>query len=85
MSPSTDINVISLLVNDDFINYAINPTLILKEMWDDFFGTHPDLLPIANEAKEILFCELDFQSLSPTEIKDLEKNIFEKCGLEYAN
>jgi len=54
VSSTIDINVISLLVNDDFINYVVNPNLILKEMWDDFFSAHPDLIPVAEEAKAIL-------------------------------
>ena len=84
MSSTTDINVISLLVNDDFINYVICPNLILKEMWDDFFGLHPDLIPIADEAKLILLGEMDLKEMSTKDIHTLELSIFEKCGLSVA-
>ena len=84
MSSNKDINLISLLVNDDFINYVISPNLILKEMWDDFFGLHPDLIPIADEAKMILLGEVNCQELSTKEAYALEISIFEKCGLSVA-
>jgi len=84
VSSTTDINVISLLVNDDFINYVINPNLILNEMWDDFFGLHPDLISVANQAKMILLGELDFKELPAVEVHELELCIFEKCGLSVA-
>jgi hypothetical protein len=86
VSSTTDINLISLLVNDDFINYVINPNLILKEMWDDFFSLHPDLIPAAKEAKQILSDKSnDVYSIPPFEMKELEIRIFEKCGLNTLN
>jgi hypothetical protein len=84
VSSNKDINLISLLVNDDFINYVINPNLILVEMWDDFFVLHPDLIPIADEAKMILLGEVDCQELPTKEAQALEISIFEKCGLSVA-
>jgi hypothetical protein len=76
-----DINVISLLVNDDFINYVINPNLILKEVWDDFFSLHPDLIPVAEDAKMILLGQMDYTEMTAAESQELENRIFEKCGL----
>ena len=81
MSSTKNINLISLLVNDDFINYVVNPNLVLNEMWEDFFNSHPDLAPIAKEAKQILTVEHISHSLPPFEMKELEIRIFEKCGL----
>lgn len=81
MSSTKDINVISLLVNDDFINYVVNPNLILKEMWDDFFCMHPDLIPVAEEAKSILLGEFDTAGMPVGEAQELEARILEKCGL----
>lgn len=81
MSSTKDINVISLLVNDDFINYVVNPNLILNEMWDDFFGLHPDLVPVAAEAKSILLGEFSSAEMPAEEARELEARIFEKCGL----
>ena len=84
VSSNKDINLISLLVNDDFINYVINPNLILEEMWDDFFSLHPDLIPIADEAKMILLGEMDFKEMPSNEVHSLEISIFEQCGLSVA-
>ena len=84
VNSNKDINLISLLVNDDFINYVVNPNLILKEMWDDFFGLHPDLIAVANEAKMILLGEMDFKEMPANEAHELEMGIFEKCGLSVA-
>lgn len=81
MSSTKDINVISLLVNDDFINYVVNPNLILNEMWDDFFCVHPDLIPIAEEAKSILLGEFGVIEMPAEETRELEARIFERCGL----
>lgn len=79
-----DINVISLLVNDDFINYVVNPNLILKEMWEDFFSVHPDLIPVAEEAKAILLGESGYFEMPARDVHELEVRIFEKCGLSFA-
>ena len=84
MSSTIDINVISLLVNDDFINYVVNPNLILKEMWDDFFLAHPDLIPVAEEAKAILLGDSGYLEMPDEEVQELEVRIFEKCGLSIA-
>jgi hypothetical protein len=84
VSSNKDINLVSLLVNDDFINYVVSPNLILKEMWDDFFGLHPDLIATANEARMILLGEMDFKEMTINEAQALEKSIFEKCGLSVA-
>ncbi|HET7733936.1 MAG TPA: hypothetical protein VFK73_08875 [Paludibacter sp.] len=80
MSSTIDINVISLLVNDDFINYVVNPNLILKEMWEDFFSAHPDLIPVAEEAKAILLGESGYFEMPAGEARELEVRISEKCG-----
>jgi len=84
VSSTIDINVISLLVNDDFINYVVNPNLILKEMWDDFFSVHPDLIPAAEEARTILLGEFGYIEMPAGETQELEVRIFEKCGLPIA-
>jgi hypothetical protein len=81
VSSTKDINVISLLVNDDFINYVVSPNLILNEMWDDFFCMHPDLVPVAEEAKSILLGEFASAAMPVEEARELELQIFEKCGL----
>ncbi len=81
MSSTTDKRVLSILVNDDFINYVLNPNLILTEMWEDYFSTHPEDIPLAEEAKKILLGELNPTELSADEACILETHIFEKCGL----
>lgn len=79
MNKAIDNTVYKLLVNDDFINYIINPNLILIEMWSEFFDLHPEMIPFANEAKAILLGENQSQQLSSAEMSSLEKNIFQKC------
>jgi len=81
VSSTTDKRVLSILVNDDFINYVLNPNLILTEMWEDYFSTHPEDIPLAGEAKKILLGELNPTELSADEACDLEARILNKCGL----
>lgn len=83
MSSTTDKRVLSILVNDDFINYVLNPNLILTEMWEDYFSTHPEDIPLADEAKKILLGELEPTELSADEASNLETNILVKCGLSF--
>jgi len=85
VSSTNNINLVSLLINDDFINYVTNPNLLLTEMWDDFFHIHPDLIPVAEEARKILTVEHVSQTLPPFEMKEVEIRIFEKCGLSLLN
>ena len=83
MSSTTDKRVLSILVNDDFINYILNPNLILTEMWEDYFSTHPEDIPLADEAKKMLLGELNSTELSADEVSILETRILEKCGLSF--
>lgn len=83
MSSTIDKRVLSILVNDDFINYVLNPNLILTEMWEDYFSTHPEDIPLADEAKKILLGELNPTELSADEACILETRILEKCGLSF--
>jgi len=81
VSSTTDKRVINLLVNDDFINYVINPNLILVEMWDEFFDAHPAMIPVAEEAKAILQGQTTSDPISPQAQEELEASILKKCGL----
>ena len=81
MSSTTDKRVINLLVNDDFINYVINPNLILVEMWDEFFDAHPAMIPVAEEAKAILRGQIIADPIPPQAQQELEASILKKCGL----
>ena len=82
MNTITDKRLRSFLVSDDFINYVLNPNLILKEMWEDFINSHPDDIPVLKEAQQILLGELNINELSTNKVLELEYVIFEKCGLE---
>ena len=81
MSSTTDKSVINLLVNDDFINYVINPNLILVEMWEDFFDAHPDMISVAEEAKAILLGQIISDPIPLQLQQELETTILQKCGL----
>jgi hypothetical protein len=81
VNSTTDKRLLSFLVNDDFINYVLNPNLILKELWEDYSSTHPEDIPLLNQAKQILLGELQLKELAKEDSIDLEFSIFEKCGL----
>ncbi len=81
MNPTTDPRILSILVNDDFINYVLNPNLILKEKWEDYLSLHPEDTPLVNEARKILLGESQSEELTNEEVFELEKRIFNKCGL----
>lgn len=54
MNSNSENNLYSFLLNDDFINYVVNPSLVLDEMWDEYFQEHPDMIATADNAKDIL-------------------------------
>ena len=81
MNSTTTKRLLSLLVNDDFINYVLNPNLILKEMWEDYMSTHPEDIPVLNEAKYILLGGNELNRLSNEDVSNMQHDIFEKCGL----
>jgi len=81
VNSTTNKRLLSLLVNDDFINYVLNPNLILKEMWEEYMSTHPEDIPVLNEAKYILLGGNEINKLTPEEVSHLEHDIFDKCGL----
>lgn len=78
---NTDKLLNAILVDDDFIHYVLNPTEQLTQKWNNYFETHPDQLPIANEAIKILTGEKQNHQLSTLEMKEMEMEILEKCGL----
>jgi hypothetical protein len=81
VNSTTNKRLLSLLVNDDFINYVLNPNLILKEMWEDYMSTHPEDIPVLNEAKYILLGGNELNRLSNEDVSNMQHDIFEKCGL----
>jgi len=52
-------------------------------VWEDYFSTHPEDIPLADEAKKILLGELNPTELSADEACILETRILEKCGLSF--
>lgn len=81
MKEKTDDKVKSLLVNDDFINYVFNPSLALEIKWIDFFSMHPDQLPYAIQAKQILLGEDGLIVLPEHETEEIKLQILEMCRL----
>jgi len=81
VNSTTDKLLLSFLVNDDFINYVLNPNLILKELWEDYSSTHPEDIPLLNEARRILLGETELKELAKEDSIQLECSIFKKCGL----
>ena len=83
VNSTTDIRLLQMLVNDDFINYVLNPNLTLKEKWEDYFKSHTEIIPYIDEATKILLGESDQKMLTSKDALELEKNIFDKCGLAF--
>lgn len=84
MNSKTNYTVYELLVNDDFINYVIQPSLIIKEMWENYFDSHPEIIPAAIEARSILLGESSTHTLSSEDCYEMETQILKKCGLSVA-
>jgi len=83
VNSTTDIRLLQMLVNDDFINYVLNPNLTLKEKWEDYFKSHTEIIPYIDEATRILLGESVQENLSSNDALELEKSIFDKCGLAF--
>ena len=83
VNSTTDIRLLQMLVNDDFINYVLNPNLTLKEKWEDYFKSHTEIIPYIDEATRILLGESVQENLSSNDVLELEKSIFDKCGLAF--
>ena len=81
MNSTAEKRLKSLLINDDFINSVLNPNLILKELWEDYSSTHPEDIPLLNEARRILLGETELKELAKEDSIQLEYSIFKKCGL----
>lgn len=81
MNSTTDKRLIRFLVNDDFINSVLNPNLIIKELWEDYSNSHPQDVPLLNEARQILLGETRLEVLSKEDSLNLEYSILKKCGL----
>jgi len=74
-----------MLVDEDFINYVMNPTRKLTDSWENYFRLHPDQIPLAEEARQILFGVVENKTLPAQEALELKARIFEKCGLTVSN
>ena len=81
MNSTTDKYLLRFLVNDDFINYVLNPNLVIKELWDDYSNSHPEDIPLLNEARQILLGKTESEGLTIKDSIELENKIFKKCGL----
>ena len=81
MSTKLNKKVEEFLVSDSFVNYVIDPTSSLIELWEKHFRNHPTQVPFANEARRILLGEDGFVQLSVFENVELKRRIFEECNL----
>jgi hypothetical protein len=79
VSTFTDKHIYEFLVNDDFINYVINPSPALEKQWNQFFGSNPQLQSAATEARSIL-CGADITNnpLQQSEYEKIKGNILAK-------
>lgn len=81
MDSTKDIRLLSFLVNDNFINSVLNPNLIVKELWEDYSNSHPEDIPLLNEARQILLGETSLKVLTKEDSIELEYKILKRCGL----
>lgn len=75
MNSALNKDVYVFLVNNDFINFVINPTYLLKKTWKSFFKIHPELIAVAEEAKKILMGETLSIQLSSDDASDMKNNV----------
>jgi hypothetical protein len=78
-------NIVEFLVNDDFINYVINPTTNLSQQWEMFFEQNPSFIPLANKAKVILIGEDEISELPTWEKNEIKNRIIKDCGISSLN
>lgn len=75
MNSTSENNLYNFLLNDDFIHYVVNPSLVLNEMWDEFFEEHPEMIPVANNAKDILLGRTITHPISAADSESILGNI----------
>ena len=80
MNNFTDKLLYSILVDDDFINYALNDSAPLAERWKTYFEIHPEHLPIARTAMRIINGEDNAHQLSSLEAEKMKFEIIQKSG-----
>ncbi len=85
VNANTDKQLYDILIDDDFINYVLNPTQQLISKWENYFERYPEKLAIANQAKKILTGEEQCHHLTEFEVKEMEFGIFERCRLQNCN
>ncbi len=78
-------NIVEFLINDEFINFVIHPTLKLRLQWEAFFKKNPQLISAANQARMILYGEEMSEELPASETYELKKRIINKCGFTSLN
>ena len=78
-------NIIDFLINDDFINYVMHPTLNSQLKWDIFFKNNPGLIDSADEARMILFEEGEIYEMHEWETTEIKKRIISECGISSLN
>jgi len=75
----------SILVDDDFINYALNDSAPLAERWKNYFEIHPEHIPIAKTAIRIINGEDNTHQLSSLEAEKMKFEIIQKSGISSLN
>ncbi len=81
MKSIEDKQILSILVNEDFINYVLNPNLILIEKWESYLNENPHDVKLIQEAKRILLGEINPVLLGVDESSRMKMNILSKCGI----
>lgn len=85
MNNFSDKLLYSILVDDDFINYALNDSAPLAERWKNYFENHPEQIPIAKTAIRIINGEDKTHQLSGFEAEQMRLEIIRKSGTSNLN
>lgn len=69
-------SVEDFLTDDDYIRFVFEQSPLLVKRWDEYLkNDHPELIHLAEEARQILLDGLDMPNLQPDENNELKERI----------
>lgn len=80
MNNHSDKLLYNILVDDDFINYALSDSVPLAEKWKKYFENHPEHIAVAKTAIRIINGEDMTHRLSGVEAEKMKLEIIQKSG-----
>lgn len=76
--------VIDFVKDDFFVNWVKNPNSESDEFWREYIASHPDMIPIINQARQLILSIKyeDHIALQPSEYTDMFENIIKPTNKE---